>query len=211
MSTKVVLADDHLVVRQAIKALLEREGECTVIGEATDGCEAVRLARQLQPDAVILEIYLPLMNGLEAAREVRAVSPNSFALLFTREEKDQYISEAFEAGIRGYVFKSQSGSELLQAIREVVRGSFYVNPRISKAVVGACLSKTEPVKDPLTPREHQVLRLAAEGKTSKDIANILGLSARTAQSHRARIMTKLEIRNTPGLVRYAVQQGMIEA
>ncbi len=210
MAVDVLLADDHMVVRQAITALLESDGECKVVGEAGNGREAVRLAQQLHPDVVVLDITMPVLNGLEAAREIHSSWPDIRTILLTIHTEDSFVLDALEAGVRGYVVKTQTGSELTQAIREVTRGFLYVSPHASRALVDAFLAKTTPVPTELTDRERQVLRLTAEGKTAREIANMLGFSARTVDSHRARIMYKLDINDRSGLVRYALRQGLVQ-
>ncbi len=211
MPIQVVLADDHQVVREGIKALLEREESYKVVGEASDGWEAIRLTQELNPDVVILDIGMPLLNGLEAAREICTFSPDTASVVFSRHSEDSYILEALKAGVRGYVVKSQDSADLVQAIREVAQGHFYVSPCVSRTVVDAYFAKNAASKDVLTAREREILQLTAQGKSARRIARILGISSRTAETHRARIRMKLGIPDTPGLVRYAVRHGLIEA
>lgn len=210
MPVQVVLADDHQVVRQGIKALLERGEAHRVIGEASNGWEAVRLTQELKPDVVVIDIGMPILNGLEAAREIHTGSPRTPVIVFSRHSEDSYVLAALKAGVRGYVVKTQDSWDLVLAIREVMQGHFYVSPSTSRAVVDAYFSKSSISGEVLTAREREVLQLTAQGKTSSRIARILGISARTAESHRARIRTKLGISDTPGLVRYAVRHGLIE-
>lgn len=210
MPVQIVLADDHQVVRQGIKALLERDEAHKVIGEASNGWEAIRMTRELKPDVVVLDIGMPVLNGLEAAREICVTSPKIPVIVFSRHSEDSYVLAALKAGVRGYVVKTQDSWDLVLAIREVVQGHFYVSPSTSKAVVDAYFSKNATSGEVLTAREREVLQLTVQGKTSNRIARILGISARTAESHRARIRTKLGISDTSGLVRYAVRQGLIE-
>lgn len=210
MTVQVVLAEDHLLVRQGLKALLELEGDCRVVGEADDGHEAIRLARELQPDIAVLDLAMPLLNGLDAAREIKRESPRTCTLLLTVHREDAYVLEALRAGVHGYVIKTQAAADLVQAIRDVLHGRIYLSPSISRAVVEAYLNKTVPRDSQLSSRERQVLQLIAEGKTSKDIAGLLDISVRTAESHRARIMNKLNIHTTSGLVLHAVRCGLIE-
>jgi DNA-binding NarL/FixJ family response regulator len=209
MVVRVVLADDHAVVRQGLRALLEREG-FQVAGEAADGRQAIELASTLLPDIAILDVRMPLLNGLDAAREIRKCCPKTKAILLTRHDEDQYVIEALHAGVTGYVLKSQMANDLLQAIKEVLRGGIYLSPGISRTVVQAYLSKTSLEADPLTSRERQILQLIAEGQSSKDIANLLGISTKTAEAHRARIMRKLDLHGTASLVRYAIRRGLLE-
>lgn len=209
MPIQVLLADDHPIVREGFKSLLEREG-LQVVGEASDGHEAVRLAQTLHPDVAVLDLSMPLLNGLQAAREILHTSPRTRTILLTMYTEDQYVLEAMRAGVRGYVVKRQAVMDLVQAIREVANGAIYLSPSVSQAVVRAYLGKTDLPPDPLSSRERQVLQLVAEGKTTKEIAQLLGISVKTAESHRTHIMEKLDIHETAGLVRYAIRRGMIQ-
>jgi DNA-binding NarL/FixJ family response regulator len=206
---RILLADDHPMFRQGLKALLEREGY-EVVAEAADGLEAVRQAQQSKPDIAVLDLGMPMLNGIDAARDIHKRIPDTRVVLLTMYEEDAYVLEALRAGIRGYVLKAQAAADLVNAIREVLRGAIYLSPGISEAVVNAYKTKSDLPPDPLTDRERQVLQLVAEGKTTKEIAGILGLSVRTADSHRTRIMQKLEIHETASLVRYAIRRGFIK-
>ena len=209
MPIRVVLADDHVLVRQSLKSFLEREG-IHVAGEASDGQELVGVAAKLSPDVAVVDISMPLMNGLEAAGEMRRASPQTRTILLTRHDEDQYVTEALRAGVKGYVLKNQAATDLVHAIHQVCRGGFYLSPSISHTVVEAFLSKTAQPPDPLTSRERQVLQLISEGKSTKDVACLLGISAKTAESHRARLMRKLDIHETASLVRYAIRRGLVQ-
>jgi two-component system response regulator NreC len=210
MPTRLLLADDHQIIRQGLRALLESQG-FAVVGEAGDGHEAVRLAQTLRPEISVLDVTMPQLNGLDAARAILRVSPTTKTVLLTMHTEDRYVSEALKAGVRGYVLKSQASADLIQAIREVARGMTYLSPGVSRAVVDAYLAKTDLPPDPLTLRERQVLQLVAEGKTTKEVAGLLGVSVKTAESHRTRIMAKLNIHETASLVRYAIRSGLIES
>jgi DNA-binding NarL/FixJ family response regulator len=157
----------------------------------------------------VLDIGMPLLNGLDAAREVGKVSPGTKTILLTMHTEDNYVLEALRAGIKGYVVKSQAAADLIQAISEVSRGRVYLSPSISQVVVQAYLTQSELPPDPLTAREREVLQLIAEGKTTKEIASLLGISVKTAESHRTRLMEKLGIHETASLVRYAMRRGLI--
>lgn len=209
MSGQVLIVDDHPLIRQGMRSLLEKHG-FTVVGEAADGREATQLARELDPDVAVLDLAMPLLNGLDAAREITRTSRRTKTILVTIHTADQYVLEALQAGVRGYVLKSQATAELVQAIQEVIRGGRYLSPGISEAVVQAYLAKTDLPSDPLSPREREVLQLIAEGKATKDIAGLLGVSVKTIESHRVRLMEKLDIRQTAGLVRYAIRRGLIQ-
>src|SRR5713226_3072558 len=210
MPTRLLLADDHALVRQGLKAFLEKQG-CQVVCEASDGQEALRSAEKAQPDVAILDISMPVLNGVDAARELKKSSPNIKTILLTQHDEDQYVTEALRAGAKGYVLKSQAADDLVHAIREVCRGCVYFSPSISGTVVDAYLSKKYVWTDPLSGRERQVLQLVGEGKSTKDIALQLGISVKTAESHRARLMKKLDIHETASLVRYAIRHGLIQA
>jgi len=209
MSLHILLADDHLIVRQGLKVLLEREG-FNVVGEASDGREAVRLAQELCPDIALLDLTMPLLNGIDAGRAMIQASPKTKIVLLTMHTEDHYVLEALRAGIKGYILKTKAAEELVEAIQEVSRGKLYLTPGVSEAVVQAYLAKTDLPPEPLSPREREVLQLIAEGKTTKEVAVVLGISVKTAESHRTRIMEKLDIHETASLVRYAIRRGLVQ-
>jgi len=209
MPIRVVLADDHVLVRQGLKSLLEREN-FQVVAEASDGQDAVRLSESLHPDIAVIDISMPILNGIDAVRELGRSCPKTKAILLTQHEEDQYIREALEAGVKGYVLKNQAASDLVHAIQQVSRGQVYLSPGVSRAVVEAYRTKADSPADPLTARERQVLQLIAEGKSTKDAASLLGISVKTAESHRMRLMQKLDIHETASLVRYAVRRGLVQ-
>ena len=209
MPLKILLADDHQIVRQGLKSLLEEKG-FTVVGEASDGHEAVRLANEKHPDVAVLDLTMPLLNGVDAARQIRHDLPGTKVILLTMHTDEQYILDAIRAGVSGYVLKSEAATDLVKAIMDVNKGLTHLSSRVSRAVVKGYLDKTESPGDPLSPRERQVLQLVAEGKTTKEIATVLGVSVKTADSHRTRIMKKLDMHGTAGLVRYAIRTGLIQ-
>jgi DNA-binding NarL/FixJ family response regulator len=210
MPLRVLIADDHPIVRQGTKAILECEG-FEVAGEATNGQEAIDLALTLAPDVVVLDLSMPVLSGLAAVPGILRVCPRTRVILLTMHSLEHHVVTAIQAGVRGYVLKTQAAKELVHAIREVVRGEVYLSPGVSRIFVEGYLSQIAPSSDGLAPRERQVLQLVAEGKTSKEIAALLNLTVKTAESYRARIMEKLDIHDTPGLVRYAIRHGVIEA
>ena len=209
MPIRILLADDHQMVRQGLKALLEQEG-FKVVGEASDGHQATRLAQELTPDVAVLDLAMPLMNGIGAAKAISQVSSQTKIVVLTMHTEAQYVLEALRAGIRGYVLKSRAAGELVQAIREVSRNSTFLSSDISDTVVDAYLNKVDVPSDTLSPRELQVLQLVAEGKTTKEVAALLNISVKTAESHRTRIMEKLDIHETASLVRYAIRRGLVQ-
>jgi two-component system response regulator NreC len=209
MPIRIVLADDHVLVRQGLKSLLEREG-FQVVAEASDGQEALRHVQSLKPDVAVMDISMPTLNGLNAAREVSRASPKTKTILLTQHDESQYIRDALEAGVKGYVLKSQVAGDLVSAIRQVSLGQVYLSPGVSTAIMEAYQSKSQKSKNPLTPREGQVLQLIAEGKSTKDVASLLGISVKTAESHRTRLMQKLDIHETASLVLYAVRNGIVQ-
>jgi DNA-binding NarL/FixJ family response regulator len=204
----VLLADDHQLVRQGLRALLEREG-MQVLGEAPDGHEAVRLAQGRSFDVAVLDLSMPRLNGLDAAQEILQMKPKTAVVMLTMHQEEHQILAAMRAGIRGYVLKTQAAEELVRAIHDVARGGIYLSPSLSRIVVDAYLAGGVLPSDPLTPRERQVLQLVAEGRSTKEVASTLHLSVKTAETYRARLMQKLNIHETAGLVRYAIRHGVI--
>jgi two-component system, NarL family, response regulator NreC len=207
MPTRILLADDHVIFRQGLRSLLEQAG-MAVIGEASDGQEALRIAHVRRPDVAVLDIAMPHLNGLETARRLRETMPQTKSVVLTMHTEDPYVLEALQAGVVGYVLKTQAAVDLVQAIHEVLQGAIYLSPRVAHAVVQAYLTKADLPPDPLTSREREILQRIAEGQTTKEIAQRLGLSVKTVESHRLRMMRKLDIHETATLVRYAIRRGL---
>jgi len=209
MSIRVILADDHLLVRQGLRLVLEHEN-IEVLGEASDGLEAIRLIQALRPEIAVLDLDMPGLDGLAVLREAAKVCPQTRAVILTRHMEEPYAVEALRIGARGYVLKTQASTDLVAAIRHVHRGEVYLSPKISKAVVQAYLSNADAPNAKLSVRERQVLQLVGEGHSTKKIAILLGISVKTADTHRTKVMEKLDIHQTAGLVRYAIRNGLIE-
>jgi len=209
MRCRVLLADDHQIVREGLRGLLEKAGH-EVIAEASDGREALNLARTLLPDIAVLDMSMPLLNGLDAAHEIRRLAPSIKTILLTMYNDKSYVLQALRGGAKGYVLKTQASDDLIRAIREIQRGEVYISPGVAASVVDAYLGNTDIDGDPLTPRERQILQLVAEGNTTKEIARLLSVSFKTAESHRNRIMKKLDIHDVTGLVRYAIRRGLAQ-
>jgi DNA-binding NarL/FixJ family response regulator len=195
-------------VRQGLRALLERAG-MEVVAEAADGLEAVRLAEKHKPDVAVLDVVMPNLNGLDAARQIMQKVPSTRTALLTMQTEDHQVASALRAGVKAYLLKTQAAEDLVQAIHEVNRGHVFLSSTVSRVVVDGYLSGEQAPLDPLAPREREVLQLVAEGKTSKEIASLLNVSVKTAESYRANIMEKLDIHETAGLVRYAIRRGLV--
>lgn len=211
MSTRIVIADDHAILLDALSMFIEKQG-FIVAGTAGDGAEAIRVTRSVRPQLVIMDLSMPVMNGIDAGEEISRETGIPVILL-TMHSEQHHVVRAFRAGVSAYVLKSKAASDLLLAIAEVLRGNVYLSPGISAVVVREMLHKDHPHQQPhkLTLRERQVLQLVTEGKSTKELADLLGISVRTGESHRSRIMAKLDIHETAGLVRYAVREGLIDA
>ncbi len=207
--TAVVLADDHQMVRQALRILLEQAG-VQVTGEASNGHEAIALCARTHPDVAILDLAMPILNGMDAAREIRRDSPSTAVILLTAHEEESFVLEALRTGVTGYVLKTRAAEDLVQAIQDVARGGVYFNPTASRDAVRDSVGSAGANGTSLTPRQRHVLQLVAEGKTTKEIAGVLGVSVKTADSHRTSVMRKLGIHHTAGLVRWAVRNGLVQ-
>ena len=208
---RVLLADDHAILRDGLRAIL-KENNVEVVGEASDGIQAVKTCEQLRPDFALLDISMPLLNGIDAAREIRKISPTTKVMILTMHAEERYASAALREGVSAYIVKNKAASNLIQAITAMSNGEVYLSRFISKDGVGACLTNDTSVHL-LSSREREVLQLIAEGKNMKEIGDLLGISSKTAECqecHRANIMHTLGIRDIAGLVRYAVKEGLIE-
>jgi DNA-binding NarL/FixJ family response regulator len=217
---RIMVADDHEVVRRGLRALIESEAGWTVCGEASDGCTAVDQAAELAPDVVLMDVAMPQLNGIEATRRiVQGKSPRTVVLMLSARESESLVQEALAAGARGFMLKSDAGQELLGALRSVSQGRPFFSARVAEFVVqgymrsgnergGGFAGTPKPV---LTARERQVLQLLAEGKSNKQVASTLEISVKTAESHRANLMKKLRVQSLSDLVRYAIRNQMIEA
>lgn len=210
MTTRVLLADDHQMFREGLRALLSRD-EFDVVAEAANGRDTIRLAQRHQPDVAVLDVSMPGLNGVDATREVLRVSADSKVVVLTMHREHPYVIEVLRAGARGYVLKTQAAAELLGALRAVARGEVYVPQEYWRVLVEAQQPGHKLAADPLSPREREVLQLVAEGLTTKAIGDKLNISFKTAESHRLRIMAKLDIHETASLVRYAIRNRLIEA
>lgn len=209
---RVLLADDHTLVRAGIRGLLQGLADVEVVGEAGDGQEALRLAESLRPDVVLLDVGMPGLNGLEVAGRIGAFDASIRVVILSMHPSEEYVLRALRAGCAGYLLKAAAVSELEVAVRAVARGETYLSPAVSKRVVDDYVSRTGGAADPLdalTPRQREVLQLAAEGLSSKEIAQRLGLSYRTVEAHRAQLMERLGVHDLAGLVRFAVRVGLI--
>ena len=207
MPIRILLADDHVMVRQGLRILLEQAG-MRVIGEASDGQEALRLAHEYAPDVAVLDLAMPALNGLETARRLRETLPQTKIVLLTMYTEEPYVLEALEAGAVGYVVKTQAAGDIVQAIRDVLQGAIYLSSRVAQTVVQAYLTRSSRSPDPLTSREREIVQRIAEGLTTREIASLLSLSVKTVESYRSSLMRKLDIHETATLVRYAIRRGL---
>lgn len=211
---RIILADDHTILREGIRSLLEDEPDMVVIGEAEEGHTAVRLALQLDPDVVILDIAMPLLNGLEATRQIKHQKPDIKILILTMHENEEYIRQLLAAGAQGYILKDSAARELIGAIRSVHRGESVLSPAVTRLVIEDYLRwgdlQPEQTSDGLSGREREVLQLIAEGYTSKQIAEILSISIKTVQAHRTSLMQKLDLHDRGDLIKYAIQKKIID-
>ena len=211
MTIRVLVADDHTIVRQGVVSLLEASGDCEVVAQASDGVEAVEQALQTLPDVAVLDIGMPRLSGLEAVRRIRREAPKVRVLVLTMHEEEEYVVHLVRAGASGYLVKDSAAGELLAAVRALARGHGYFGPYAAR-VLAEQYRHPEGAGDPygtLTPREREVFHLVVDGKTTKEVAKALGISPKTAENHRTRLMEKLDVHNTAELVRYAARRGLL--
>jgi DNA-binding NarL/FixJ family response regulator len=209
----IVLAEDHHIVRRGLRALLQSEPDFRIIGEASDGLEATEMVERLQPDVLVLDMVMPTINGLEVIQRVRRYSPKTRIVVLSMYENEAYVVGALRAGAKAYVLKRSTSEELVHAVREAAVGGFYLSSHLAERAIEAYIGKAEDTGgnsySKLTAREREVLQLAAEGRTSPQIAERLYISRRTAETHRANIMRKLGLRTKTDLIRYALRQGIL--
>lgn len=208
---RIVLADDHRMIRQGVKRIIEERPDLEVIGEASDGIELLNLLTNFTPDMVIMDISMPNLRGIEATREIKSLYPMVKILILTIHKDQEYLSQTFAVGANGYILKEDADIELYSAIEVIRQGSHYISPglhtEIRNSFIHVLQNHRKPGAEELTTREGEVLRLIAEGRSSKEIAGLLGISTRTADNHRSRIMKKLGLRKNIQLVRYAISKG----
>ena len=215
-TVRILLADDHKVVRQGTRALLSAVPEWEIVGEADNGRDAVSLTAELKPDIVILDISMPELNGLDATRQIKKKSPETEVLIFTGQETEELVHDVFDSGARSYVMKTDAADHLIDAIKALSEHKHFFTSRISEIVFARYIQEKgtlegAPEKSRITDREREIVQLLAEGKSSKEIATILGISVRTVETHRAAIMKKLGLKSFSELIRYAVRNKIIEA
>lgn len=216
-SVQILLADDHEVVRKGLRALLEAQPGWNVIAEAVDGREAVEKAKDMRPDIAIVDIGMPCLNGLEATRQIVKKAPRTRVLVLTMHDTNPLIQQVVKAGARGYVLKSDVASDLVSAVEALCRDQTFFTSKVSQIILDRYVGKSEGMENsadedsPLTPREREVVQLLAEGKSSKEVASILGISVKTAETHRINLMRKLDCHSVAEVVRYAVRNLIAEA
>jgi len=212
MDARVLLVDDHQIMREGLRALLDSEPDMSVVAEAGDGRAAVEMAREFGPNVVIMDIVLPLLNGIEATRQILAALPLTKVIALSMHAENHFVADMLRAGASGYVLKECGFEELRQAIDTVLAGQTYLTPNVATVVVDGYLDKTDPTTESpaasLTPREREILQLIAEGHPTKHIGNLLGVSTKTVQTHRQQAMQKLGIDSVAGLTKYALRTGM---
>jgi DNA-binding NarL/FixJ family response regulator len=208
---RLLIADDHGVVRGGLRLLLDRQADMEVVGEASDGAQAVSVALAQRPDLAILDVAMPRLTGLQATREIKAHAPEVDVLILSMHDDERYLFEALRAGASGYVLKHEADQDLVAAVRAVARGESFLTNAAQRSLVRSWMEdEASGPAEPLSPREQEVLKLIAEAHTNREIGDILHLSAKTVESHRANILRKLGMRDRVELVRYAIRRGLIE-
>jgi two-component system, NarL family, response regulator NreC len=212
--TRIVLADDHKLMRSGLRVLLEQQPDLTVVGEASDGREAVALVASQRPDVLVMDIGMPSLNGIEAAAQITQSNPEAAIVMLSMHSDESYVLRALKAGAKGYLLKDSAEADLIRAVRAVAEGKSFFSPAVSKVLLDDYVRKlkrsgTEDPYDLLTPREREVLQLVAEGKSNKEVAQLLNLSVYTVETHRSNIMEKLNLHGVPELILYAVRKGII--
>jgi DNA-binding NarL/FixJ family response regulator len=208
---RLLIADDHGVVRGGLKLLLDRQPDMEVVGEAADGVEAVTETLRSRPDLAILDVAMPRLTGLQATREIKAVAPDVDVLILSMHDDERYLFEALKAGASGYVLKHEADHDLVSAVRAVTRGESFLTNSAQRALVRTWMEdESAGPREPLSPREQEVLKLIAEAHTNREISEILHLAEKTVESHRANILRKLGMRDRVELVRYAIRRGLVE-
>ncbi len=207
---RVIIADDHALVRKGFALILAREKDMEVVGEASNGREAVELAQQLQPEVVVIDVSMPELNGIEGTRRISELCPRTRVLALSMHRDAVYVREILRAGSRGYLVKDADDDAFLMAVRAVARGEAYISPAVADAVLSDYRRHVTDPLDLLTTREREVLQMIAEGKTNKEIANTLNLSVYTVEAHRGKIMEKLNLHSAGEIVRFAIRSGVIE-
>jgi DNA-binding NarL/FixJ family response regulator len=210
LKTRVLLADDHPMVRRGLRMVLDAEADIEVVAEAGDGAEAVQLATAGEVDLAVLDVAMPRMTGLQAAAELKRRKPELRTLMLSMYDSEQYFFEALKAGASGYVLKSAADRDLVEACRAAMRGESFLYPSAMASLVGEFIERGRESYEPLTPRESEIVKLIAEGYSSKEIAQALVISLKTVESHRANILQKLGMRDRVELTRYAIRRGLIE-
>src|SRR5262252_8465172 len=208
--TRILLADDHALVRQGFRMILEAQPDMEIVGQAGNGREAVELASKLHPDVTVMDVAMPELNGIEATRRITTVSPRTRVLALSMHKDSMYVREILRAGARGYLLKDSGDADLVAAVRAVAKGDGYISPSVSGAVLSDYRRHVTDPLNLLTSREREVLQMIAEGKTNKEIATSLSLSVYTVEAHRGRVMEKLNLHSTGELVRFALRNGLID-
>jgi DNA-binding NarL/FixJ family response regulator len=210
---RILIADDHEIVRRGIRTLLENHPGWEVCGEAVDGRDAIEKAAQLRPDLALLDVGMPNLNGLDAARQILAAAPRTRVLILTMHESEQIVREVLEVGARGFLLKTDAARDMVSAVEALQRRSTFFTSSVAELVLNGYLHRRDddkPLKDRLTPREREVVQLLAEGKSSKEVAIVLSLSVKTAETHRTNVMRKLDLHSVADLVRYAVRNNIVQ-